>query len=863
MEADLAKILREYALDRKLTEHTEDFQSKLWHDMQTQMQIFITDMNDPNAEEHAANCGNAYWEHPLEHGMTDQPQRKMDRSKERVICRLMTQAIYFANAWTDAARTNAEENEGKDKEIKGIMRCTIADIYQDILREDSCEGHWGTYYAWWVVDHMWPSMSDMWGQQHCKRGMYKQIDLKTWNTRNKMKDWLKQNEQMKKKLEHEQISGECKGAQVKLAVGKTQEEKDKKEDKQTKDEVTKKVTGILKELQQEMKQEEQRLRPSGASAPTYPSGAEADDKRHEEIEGVMNQAIEQVKAQLNAVIVHPASAKPAPTKPAPAQPATTKPADAAGGDQEAAKPSAPSPEGTSGKGSTGGSPSQGARNTDVGRTHPSGAEDPVGKPPGSAAPGAQPQAPASPVLPAPAAGDTASTGQGPGQGPGPGQQPPPPPPPQAGSKNAGKKSKTTCEKVVKKQESRSIDKDGNQASVEISFLTPPSTPECTDPHKDVDVTGDAVPDGGSSVNDDPPPLNPPKPKPNPNPNQSDGVSGGKAKGGASGRGAEVGGGGDRGGSSGPGSTGAQHPGSSGPGSTGTVDPGSSGPGSAGTGTTGQAQPGGSQEGPRAAPKEDTGSGLTKTEDKKELMNDQGTFWPGLTWEDVKSYTPALMPAVVGIGVIAFFLWKASTLGTSSGDGTSQYGTVREITDGSAVGTTSVSLSDATDAGKRGKRNFYDGPATDRPKGTLFDDMRRNLKCADKVKKPQHKKKTMQDITAANSCRRGVKKWTRCKMGRKAWLGLVVVSTVLYAFFMPIMQKLIVGQTTGIAYLFLALTNMYGIPILIVIVYCCVLAAFCCSKTGKCLLDKIWKKKEKEEVATETETKGVNEESKKT
>ncbi|KJP84991.1 hypothetical protein AK88_05373, partial [Plasmodium fragile] len=85
--------------------------------------------------------------------------------------------------------------------------------------------------------------------------------------------------------------------------------------------------------------------------------------------------------------------------------------------------------------------------------------------------------------------------------------------------------------------------------------------------------------------------------------------------------------------------------------------GSSGPGSAGTGTTGQAQPGGSQEGPRAAPKEDTGSGLTKTEDKKELMNDQGTFWPGLTWEDVKSYTPAIIPAVVGIGVIAFFLWK--------------------------------------------------------------------------------------------------------------------------------------------------------------------------------------------------------------
>ncbi|KJP86046.1 hypothetical protein AK88_04303 [Plasmodium fragile] len=31
--------------------------------------------------------------------------------------------------------------------------------------------------------------------------------------------------------------------------------------------------------------------------------------------------------------------------------------------------------------------------------------------------------------------------------------------------------------------------------------------------------------------------------------------------------------------------------------------------------------------------------------------------PGVTWEDIKPYTPEIIPAVVGIGIIAFFLWK--------------------------------------------------------------------------------------------------------------------------------------------------------------------------------------------------------------
>ncbi|KJP85561.1 hypothetical protein AK88_04827 [Plasmodium fragile] len=134
--------------------------------------------------------------------------------------------------------------------------------------------------------------------------------------------------------------------------------------------------------------------------------------------------------------------------------------------------------------------------------------------------------------------------------------------------------------------------------------------------------GDVVVDGR---NDDPPPLNPPKPKPNPNPDQSgssgsfsdadlaDGVSGGEGKGGQGGE---------------------THAGSAGSGS-----PGGGGR-SGGGGTSGAGHGGSGTDGAGDAPTPATPS-----------------VPPGLRWQDVTWYTPAIIPAVVGIGIIAFFLWK--------------------------------------------------------------------------------------------------------------------------------------------------------------------------------------------------------------
>ncbi|KJP85049.1 hypothetical protein AK88_05319 [Plasmodium fragile] len=227
-------------------------------------------------------------------------------------------------------------------------------------------------------------------------------------------------------------------------------------------------------------------------------------------------------------------------------------------------------------------------------------------------------------------------GQGPGQGPGPGQQPPAPAPPSGpstptpgpqggaqgppgpagsgqGEAGTGSTGNIGCH-----------DSDVTSSSVSVTCGTY-TAPGLEAPNIPAGITvivpdatsgaGDApVVDGG---NDDPPPLNPPKPKPNPNPNQSgssgsfsdadlaDGVSSGEGQGGGEG--------------------GEQAAGSAGSGSPG-------GGGSSGGGGRGGAGGSGTAVGTPSVPR-------------------------GLTWEDVIPYTPALIPAVVGIGVIAFFLCK--------------------------------------------------------------------------------------------------------------------------------------------------------------------------------------------------------------
>ncbi|KJP85434.1 hypothetical protein AK88_04937 [Plasmodium fragile] len=371
-------------------------------------------MNADSEYHNAKNCENAYWQHPLEHGTKDQPPREMTRRKERVICRLMTQAIYFANAWSDAARKNAEDNEGKDKEIKGIMRCTIVDVYNEILRTYGCEGWWGTYYAWYTTNIMGSALRDTLGEQHCKRGMYKDIKLGHWPMRQQMKTWLQKNAQMQKKLDDEKIHDGCKGGTVKTreqlqkaGVIKHQEAQQNRDDAM-KHTVKQHAQEILTAMKTDMQPQQIKLPASNGAAPPDPSVDDAEDPKDAAIENEMKQAVTTVKVALDAQIKKNAHAQAAGAN------AATTPSKAT---SSAAKPAA-----------TTSATTKPVEAASAGRSEEAGAPPPP------------PPAPVSPQA-EPAGG---STGQGPGQ------QPPPPPPASASEgtqagKNADKAGK--CSKA--------------------------------------------------------------------------------------------------------------------------------------------------------------------------------------------------------------------------------------------------------------------------------------------------------------------------------------------------------------------------------------------------------------------------------
>ncbi|KJP84829.1 hypothetical protein AK88_05541 [Plasmodium fragile] len=183
---------------------------------------------------------------------------------------------------------------------------------------------------------------------------------------------------------------------------------------------------------------------------------------------------------------------------------------------------------------------------------------------------------------------------------------------------------------------------------------------------------------------------------------------------------------------------------------------------------------------------------------------------------------------------------ASTLGTSWGNLTSHYDTTDAIT--------TVSLSDGTDVGKRGQRNFYDGRVTGSPvKNTLFDDMRRKLKSNAKVKEPRPVKKKPQSRTAQNKLKQLCQKLKQCKMGRKAWLALILVLSVIYPFLMSLLSAMVSWSEYTIAQIFAFSPGTSGAFILIAIIYLCVLLCFWCSKKGKCIVNRICK----DETRTET------------
>ncbi|KJP85388.1 hypothetical protein AK88_04988 [Plasmodium fragile] len=536
--------------------------------MKTVLQQFVEymDKKDQYMEAMGANCNNTGWNDIDKENVYYQDQTVADVMR----CRLMSGALFFANG-ANRTETRAQQGSGAIDTEEEKLRCEVVNAFGDILEKKYCDHKtpWrrGVKYAWKTMHNM-SSQEYGPGPQMPGAVFERRCTECGYDIKNPVVRVV--NGDMANLLVHDgHIMDKIGNIEHRMPC-----EKDWKE-------YTKGMT-------------------SSTHKPTVVDENDIPDikKAEGEVISKTKEAVAKVHEILNAEIEKKKSSA----------------------EKEKKSKAKESKETSSSKLPTQDEKSQEGKNpvssTDLGRSDPD--KDNV----------VQPQAPASPVLPA--------------------APPPPPPPPDSGVGTEGPKGAgqhPTQVPTESKGKEATCPKNVNEETLgtgRVSIVFAPN-PECkegtssSDPGKA--ITGDAVVDGG---NDDPPPLNPPKPKPNPNPDQSgssgsfsdadlaDGVSGGEGNGGGKGQP----------GSSGPGSTGAQDPASSTPGSADTVNPGSSG-----TGPTGQTNNENSE---------------IKPPSQENLPADTAinpSVPPGLRWEDVTPYTPAIIPAVVGIGIIAFFLWK--------------------------------------------------------------------------------------------------------------------------------------------------------------------------------------------------------------
>ncbi|KJP87555.1 hypothetical protein AK88_02721 [Plasmodium fragile] len=644
----LGDLLAHYVRERALGGDGTAYTTSLWQDIEAQLQKFIQHLKEDGMDDmYSVNCKNSGW--PLPDDPTETP-RIVKSMGARIICTLMTKALYFLNGWSKAPGTDMEDDSVGNRELRNFIKCTIVHMFMHLLNESACASTWGIFYAWYSMEKMGalPNWStNLVYTQACTQNLDVQLQVAGWSMKDAVKEWLKRNVNIQNTLNRHSFVQNCG-----LAVPKTKGSKQDGTDQVDEDTLQKiqnvggnLQTAMRKAFRQIKKEWREQAIAAGVSNVAASPETESDDEAHDD-------ADDDEEQDTNA-----------------GTDKDKKKEDSSNAPQVPKKVEAPPPP------KVPEAPKQGVVPQDR-VSVPKAAPDAQAP---SVAQGGRSDTPPADAAPTTSAGtgqgtQTETTPPGPGPGPGPGQQPPPPPPPKDGPHKSGPQATTnekTGEEKCKdslgqgqprsgsvvisagctsdtalgalpgvtdtsdskprkpdngeKAESKADDSEQNskgavatgsgtedQTTV-TNKADPPASTGPTDPVSPAGAAGAGGAQGASGAagndgktvdnggNDVPPPLNPPKPKPNPNPDQA---------------GSSPGGGSTTEDSSSPGSTGHQPPGSSGPGSTGHQNPGSSGPGSTGTGSTGTLQPGTTGDGSTGVPNpgssgpgsQDTGQG---------------------------------------------------------------------------------------------------------------------------------------------------------------------------------------------------------------------------------------------------------------
>ncbi|KJP84815.1 hypothetical protein AK88_05550 [Plasmodium fragile] len=128
----------------------------------------------------------------------------------------MVGALYFMNedTWRLRRGTMLVSN---DDELKEYVRCAIVNMYMEILKESSCGGDWGLWYAWYTMKQMEDGIrGGLITTGKCGHEVFENIQTKEFDMAEKIKDWLKKNPSLTDKIGGQGIDSTCRKSLAEL-----------------------------------------------------------------------------------------------------------------------------------------------------------------------------------------------------------------------------------------------------------------------------------------------------------------------------------------------------------------------------------------------------------------------------------------------------------------------------------------------------------------------------------------------------------------------------------------------------------------------------------------------------------------------
>ncbi|KJP84773.1 hypothetical protein AK88_05594, partial [Plasmodium fragile] len=195
-----ADLIRQWVERRRVADQ-DRLSRSIWNDIQVVLNEFVDFIQNEEYEKMlTSSCDETEYGHRV---------RVPWKSPEKAMCRLMTRALLFMNAWpTRSART--DNTEDHNEALKEHIRCAIVNIFMYILNESPCKSHMGIHYAWEVVTELEQGWHGLITNSKCQQGQFENIQIGQFDMQTKIKEWLEDNKRLRDTFAGPEINRTCK-----------------------------------------------------------------------------------------------------------------------------------------------------------------------------------------------------------------------------------------------------------------------------------------------------------------------------------------------------------------------------------------------------------------------------------------------------------------------------------------------------------------------------------------------------------------------------------------------------------------------------------------------------------------------------